>query len=112
MATKPNAVPLLAGLCALGCASPGAFAGPLAQGTVVRVASGSIESGWHRGHMVLDSRRCWMVQLDKPTRDGYTMLALSFVAAVQTANGSGWSPLALGPVVKAQPAECLEEGAD
>ena len=35
------------------------------------VSSGSIEAGWHAGRAVLDARRCWMVKLDKPTKDGY-----------------------------------------
>jgi hypothetical protein len=99
-------------LTALGAVPTLATAGPLAQGTVVRVATGSIESGWHRGRMVLDTRKCWMVQLDRATREGYTMLALSFVDAAEVASGSGWSPLTLDPVVRAQPAECLEQGAD
>jgi hypothetical protein len=103
---------LLPTVLALAPAATFAAAGPLAKGTVVRVASSSIESGWHEGHMVLDSRRCWMVQLHKPTKDGYTMLALSFVNAVEIARGAGWAPIELRPVVQAQPAECLEEGAD
>ena len=107
---------LLILVLALGAVTSNAFAGPLAHGTIVRVASGSVESGWHRGRMVLDARKCWMVQLDKATREGYTMLALSFVDAVEVAHassqGSGWSPVPLRPVIEAQPAECLEEGSD
>jgi hypothetical protein len=93
--------------------APGLTAhGPIGSGSVVRVSSPGLEPGWFRGHLVLDARRCWMVQLDRATRDGYTMLALSFVAAVEVANGSGWTPVALQPVIDAQPAECLEQGAD
>jgi hypothetical protein len=92
---------------------PGPIAqGPISSDTVVRVSSSGLEPGWLRGRVVLDARRCWMVQLDRATQDGYTLLALSFVAAVEVANGAGWTPLALQPVIDAQPAECLESGAD
>jgi hypothetical protein len=97
---------------ALACASLNAFAGARGQGIVVRVAAGSVEPGWHQGRMVLDARKCWMVQLDRPTRHGYTMLALSFVDAAEIPSSTGWSPLALERVVRDQPTKCLEEGSD
>jgi hypothetical protein len=114
---------LLASMLALGVAPQPAIAadakskssiaaGVISPGTVVRVSSTGIEAGWFRGRMVLDGRQCWMVQLNQATKDGYTMLALSFVAAVEVATDGGWTPVALQPVVAAQPAECLEEGAD
>jgi hypothetical protein len=87
-------------------------AAPLADGAVVRVASNLVEAGWHKGRAKLDGRKCWMVKLDKPTRDGYTMLALSFVRSVQAAHADGWAPLPLQTIVRSQPVECLEEGAD
>jgi hypothetical protein len=87
-------------------------AAPLADGAVVRVASNLVEAGWHTGRARLDGRKCWMVKLDKPTRDGYTMLALSFVKSVETAGAGGWTPLPLQTIVRSQPTECLEEGAD
>ena len=92
--------------------SPVLAAAPIANGDAIRVASGSIEAGWHAGRAVLDARRCWMVKLDKPTKDGYTMLALSFVKSVEASRGGGWVALPLQAIVKAQPAECLEEGSD
>jgi hypothetical protein len=48
----------------------------------------------------------------KSPRRFLPMLALSFVDAAEIPSSTGWSPLALQPVVRAQPAECLEEGAD
>ena len=87
-------------------------AAPLTHGAVVRVASDSIEAGWRTGRAVLDVRKCWMVKLDKPTAGGYTMLALSFVKSVDSARGGGWSPLPLQSIIRAQPAECLEQGSD
>jgi hypothetical protein len=87
-------------------------AGPLADGAVVRVALNLVEAGWHKGRAQLDARKCWMVKLDKPTSGGYTMLALSFVRNVEAASAGGWTPVPLQQIVRSQPVECLEEGAD
>jgi hypothetical protein len=87
-------------------------AAPLADGAVVRVSSNLVEAGWHKGRAQLDGRKCWMVKLDKPTSEGYTLLALSFVKSVEAPSTAGWRPLPLDTIVRSQPAECLEEGAD
>ena len=87
-------------------------AAPLADGAVVRVASNLVEAGWREGRAQLDGRKCWMVKLDKPTSEGYTLLALSFVKSVEAATAAGWRPLPLQAIVRSQPVECLEEGAD
>ncbi|MGH8176328.1 MAG: hypothetical protein ACREV5_08720 [Steroidobacter sp.] len=114
---RPAASPLtscaLALIFALGLTpTPAVAAGPLENGAVVRVSSGSIEAGWHRGRAVLDQRNCWMVKLDKPTQGGYTMLALSFVSSVEVDRSGAWAPLALQSLIKTQPEQCLEEGSD
>ena len=59
----------------------------LVDGTVVRIASSSIDAGWHKGRMHLDAQKCWMVKLDKATKDGYTMVAL--IGVSRTA-GRAW----------------------
>lgn len=84
----------------------------LADGAVVRIASNSIDAGWHRGRMHLDAQQCWMVKLDKATKDGYTMVALIGVGELQLARGASWAPLDVKTVVRAQPARCLEYDAD
>lgn len=84
----------------------------LADGAVVRIASSSIDAGWHRGRMHLDAQNCWMVKLDKATKDGYTMAALIGVGELQVARGESWAPLDVKAVVRAQPARCLEYDAD
>jgi hypothetical protein len=89
-----------------------AHAAPLSDGALVRVASNLVEAGWHTGRAMLDARKCWMVKLDEPTSEGYTMLALSFVKSVEAANAGGWRPLPLATIVRSQPAQCLEEGSD
>ena len=85
---------------------------PLSHGTPVRLQASSIEGGWHSGRMHLDDQKCWMVKLDKPTRDNYTMLALIVVTELQVGKGGTWTPVALDSVLKAQPAVCREYAAD
>jgi len=91
-------------------------AGPLTDGAQVRVASSSIESGWFTGKVRIDERGCWMVHLDKATKDRYTLLALMVVNRLEVAApGSqppSWTPIDVRTAIKAQPKECLEEGAD
>ena len=87
-------------------------AGPLADGMSVRIASNSVERGTFTGKVRIDQRGCWMVRLDKPTKDHYTMLALMVVDRLEISRGGAWTAIDLPPVVKAQPKECLEEGAD
>lgn len=82
------------------------------DGAVVRIASNSIDAGWHKGKMHLDAQQCWMVKLEKATKDGYTMVALIGVAELQVARGESWAPVDVKAVVKAQPARCMEYDAD
>lgn len=104
---------LLAGALALAMAPQQAIAAtPFADGAVVRVASNSIDAGWHKGRMHLDAQKCWMVKLDKATKDGYTMMALIGVDELQVARGESWAPIDVKAVVKAQPALCREYDAD
>lgn len=84
----------------------------LHDGMSVRIQASSIEAGWHTGRMHLDDQKCWMVKLDKPTRDHYTMLALIVVTELQTTGTAGWTPVGLKQVLQAQPAACREYGAD
>lgn len=104
---------LLAIALAIGVAPRNAVAAPLlADGAVVRIASNSIDAGWHKGRMHLDAQQCWMVKLDMATKDGYTMVALIGVAELQAARGENWAPIDVKTVVKAQPARCMEYDAD
>lgn len=103
---------ILVGAAGLMASQVSVSVAPLSQGTPVRLQASSIEGGWHSGRMHLDDQKCWMVKLDKPTRDNYTMLALIVVTQLQTSKGGTWTPVALGPVLKAQPAVCSEYAAD
>lgn len=87
---------------------PAPASSPIGNGAVVRIQSASIEGGWHQGRMHLDAQKCWMVKLDTPTRDHYTMLALIVVNQLQMSNGGSWTPVGLKPVLQAQPAICRE----
>ena len=84
----------------------------LTNGSVVRITSTSIEGGWHAGRLHRDKENCWMVKLDKPTKDHYTMLSLLVVERLEVSNGGGWNPISVKPVLQASPAACREYGAD
>lgn len=85
---------------------------PLTSGDVVRISSSSIEGGWHSGRLHQDAQKCWMVKLDKPTRDHYTMLSLLVIERLQIANGSAWNDVAVKPILQSSPAVCREYGSD
>ncbi|HEY5809856.1 MAG TPA: hypothetical protein VIT67_17920 [Povalibacter sp.] len=84
----------------------------LTNGAVVRIQAGSIEGGWHGGRLQLDAQKCWMVKLDKPTRDQYTMLSLLVVDQLQLSSAGSWTPVNVKPVLHNSPAVCREYGAD
>jgi hypothetical protein len=96
---------LLAGLAT-------ALAANLPKGTAVRIEGKGIESGWHEGSITTTSQGCTMVTLKKPTRDGYTMIALIATSRLQRLQNGAWSDVSLDELLAGQPKECLEEGAD
>lgn len=102
----------IAGLAGLLLSMPVCAAPKLSSGSVVRVQAGSIEGGWHQGRLHLDAQKCWMVKLDKPTRDQYTMLALIVVNQLEVASNGSWSAVGVGPILQAQPAVCREYAND
>lgn len=94
-------------------AASAAIAAPsLRTGMPVRIQATSIEGGWHSGRMHLDDQKCWMIKLDKPTRDHYTMLALIAVNEMEVSNAGYWTPVGLRPVLKNQPEVCREYAND
>ena len=84
----------------------------LTNGSVVRITSSSTEGGWLSGKLHRDQQNCWMIKLDKPTKDHYTMLSLLVVERLEVAAGSGWNAISVKPVLQASPAVCREYGAD
>jgi hypothetical protein len=84
----------------------------LANGTTVRITSNAVEGGWLAGHRYKGADQCWMVKLDKPTRDHYTLLSLLVVDRLEMSAATGWTPVAVKPVLTASPAVCREYGAD
>ena len=103
---------ILATSLLLGTAPLCSAATPLRNGMNVRIQASSIEGGWHTGRMHLDDQKCWMVKLDNPTRDHYTMLALIVVTELQVTGDGVWTPVGLKQVLQAQPDVCREYGAD
>jgi hypothetical protein len=84
----------------------------LTNGGVIRITSKSIEGGWHSGRLHQDASKCWMVKLDQPTKDHYTMLSLLVVERLQLANGSAWNEVDVKPILENSPAVCREYGSD
>jgi hypothetical protein len=99
-------------IAALGLASTVHADPSLKSGAVVRITSDSADSGWLGGRLHQDAQKCWMVKLDKPTKDHYTMLSLLVVDRLQLANGSAWNEVAVKPILQASPAVCREYGSD
>ena len=84
----------------------------LDDGVTVRIRSTSIEAGWHTGRIKRDRRHCSMVQLDHPTEQGYTLLALMVVNALQLGHTGQWTAIDARQAIAAEPAHCLVEGTD
>jgi hypothetical protein len=89
-----------------------AHAGGLAKDTPVRVEGTGIEPGWFDGKIFITDEGCTMVQLAKPTKDKYTMLALIAVAKIQRKDATGWRDLSLKDLKAVEPKKCLVEGSD
>lgn len=91
---------------------PAAAADVFTDGAVVRVQSSSVEDGWLTGRIRLDQNKCWMIHLDRPTRDHYTQLALLVIDALQVSHGAQWTSVAVKPALQATPAQCREYAND
>jgi hypothetical protein len=105
--------PVVAALTvALGMFPLHAGADTIDDGLTVRIRSNSIESGWHTGRITRDSRDCSMVQLDRPTEHGYTLLALMVVDALQLGQTGQWTAINAKLAIASEPAHCLAEGSD
>ena len=102
------ALALGAALAATALHSIAADAAALPGGTVVRVEGTGIEAGWFTGKILVAGERCTMVKLDKPTKDGYTMVALVALKRLQRQQGTQWTDVALPPLVQREPKACLE----
>jgi hypothetical protein len=99
------------GLLAASFVSLTAFAGDLAKDTAVRVEGSGIEPGWFEGKIVITGEGCTMVKLARPTKDKYTMLALTSVAFLQKKDGSGWKELSVAALKAHEPKGCVDENA-
>lgn len=96
----------------IACGMSAAMAGDLPKGTVVRIEGSGIEGGWHEGKITLTSEGCTMVSLAKPTKDGYTMIALIATKRLQKQQGASWVDVSVQDLKTHEPQKCLEDGAD
>jgi hypothetical protein len=103
---------LVALTAALGMLPLHVGADTIEDGATVRIRSNSIESGWHTGRIMRDSRHCSMVQLDRPTEHGYTLLALMVVDALQLGYTGRWTAINAKLAIASEPVHCLVEGSD
>ena len=84
----------------------------IADGSTVRFRSPSIEAGWHTGRIKRDGRQCAMIQLDRPTEHGYTLVALMVVNALQLGRTGQWTAVDARRAIASEPSHCLVEGSD
>ena len=84
----------------------------ITDGSTVRIRSTAIEAGWHTGRVKRDERRCSMIQLDRPTEHGYTMIALMVVEALQLGRIGQWTAISPKQALASEPAHCQIEGTD
>jgi hypothetical protein len=84
----------------------------ISDGSMVRIRSTAIEAGWHTGRVKRDGRQCSMIQLDRPTQHGYTMVALMVVEALQLGRIGQWTAINPKQAIASEPAHCLVDGTD
>ena len=92
--------------------STGSATGLLTEGTSVRAEFAQVEAGSHEGTLRRAQGQCWMIFLSKPTRDSYTLIALTTAKRVQVLHDGQWTDAAFADNLQAQPASCREEGSD
>jgi hypothetical protein len=98
-------------VAALGVSSA-ALAGDLPRGTVVSIEGQGIEAGWHEGKITVTSEGCTMVTLARPSKDGYTMIALIATKRLQRQQSGTWAEVSVKTLLSHEPKPCLTEGAD
>lgn len=89
-----------------------AFAGALPKGAPVRIEGIGIESGWHAGKVAINSEGCTMVQLDKATKQGYTMVSLMGTARLERLQSGAWVEQGIKGLRAQEPKPCLVDGSD
>jgi hypothetical protein len=109
---NPRPMKISVALVLVICGMSAAFAGDLPKGTVVRIEGSGIEGGWHEGKITVTGEGCTMVSLAKPTKDGYTLIALIATTRLQKQQGASWLDVSVKDLRAHEPQKCLEEGAD
>lgn len=102
----------LIGAAALAFMASAALADRVAIDTTVRIEGSGIELGWHDGRITVTGGGCTMIKLQKPTRDGYTLISLVATKRMQRQQGGTWVEVPLEALRDNEPRQCLEEGAD
>lgn len=73
--------------------------------------SGVATHDWLTGKLV-EGQGCTMVKLDRPTQEGYTSMLLVGLLQMQSYQAGQWTEVAIGPMVKKEPAPCRLGGSD
>jgi hypothetical protein len=89
-----------------------ALADRVAIDTTVRIEGSGIELGWHDGKITVTSEGCTMIELQAPTKDGYTLIGLIATRRIQRKQGEAWVELPIQALRASEPKQCLEDGAD
>ena len=83
----------------------------LPEGTVVRIQSSQIESGWHAGRIRTAASGCRMIMLGTPTASGFESVALAALERLQRTEPVRWTEVALAELIEQEPAQCREGAA-
>jgi hypothetical protein len=92
--------------------TPAYAAGLLPEGATVRAEFTQLEAGWHEGTLRRAQNDCWMIFLNKPTKDRYTLIALTTATRIQVKRNGQWTDARFTDNLQDQPASCREEGSD
>src|SRR5262245_18181845 len=102
----------VAALVVISLVSWSAVAGGIASNVPVRIEGSGIESGWFEGRTDITTEGCTVVKLSKATKDGYILLSLIAVKALQEKNAAGWRDVSVAELRAREPKRCLVEGSD
>ena len=102
----------MAAALAASLSSSAALAGALPEGAPVRIEGIGIESGWHVGKVAINREGCTMVQLDKATKQGYTMVSLMGTSRLERQQSGAWVDQPIKGLHAQEPKACLVDGSD
>ena len=78
----------------------------LPEGTVVRIQSSQIETGWHAGRIRTAASGCRMIVLGSPAAAGSESVALAALERLQRTEPVRWTEVSITALIEQEPAQC------